>query len=308
MIPYPPLKALVAFDAAMRSQSFSLAADELCVTPGAIGQQIRKLEEWLGVPLFIRQVRQVQPTEAATAYWQKIQPALAQIASASDRLRHSRRAAVSLSMPPSFAAKWFTSRMANLLTRHPGIELHLNASAAAVDFEREAVDLAIRHFNGKDASLDATLMFSDDARLYCTPAYAEAIRLAAPEALAGANLLVTTLHPHWEQWFARFSRLDAQTVAGIPRIHFDQALMAIEAARQGHGAVLTSPYLVEVELAGGALIEPLNCRLDLGYGYYVVHHNRMPLSPAARLVKQWLVDEAAQHGGVGGERDNRPAG
>ena len=65
--------------------------------------------------------------------------------------------AVSLSMTPSFAAKWFTSRMANLVTQHPDIELHLNASVETVDFEREAVDLAIRHFNGKGMNLDASI-------------------------------------------------------------------------------------------------------------------------------------------------------
>ena len=83
---YPPLKALIAFDAAMRHRSFSLAADEMCVTPGAIGQHIRKLEDWLGMPLFVRQVRQILPTDAATGYWQTIQPALARIADASQRL------------------------------------------------------------------------------------------------------------------------------------------------------------------------------------------------------------------------------
>lgn len=290
----PPLKALVAFDAAMRSKSFSLAANELCVTPGAIGQQIQKLEEWLGMPLFIRQTRQIQPTEAATGYWQKIQPALAQIAEASNRLKDSRNMAVSLSMAPGFAAKWFTNRMANLLTRHPEIELHLNASAVSVDFEREPVDLAIRHFNGQGAGLDATLMFQDEARVYCAPDYAKAVQITTPDALKNASLLVTTLMPHWKEWFTRFSQLDAKAVAAIPRIHFDQALMAIEAAKQGHGVVLTSPYLTENEVASKALIEPLQACLPLSNGYYVVHHRKIPLSPAAQLVKQWLVEEAAK--------------
>lgn len=293
----PPLRAIVAFDAAMRNKSFSLAADELCVTPGAIGQQIQKLEEWLGVSLFIRQIRQVQPTEAATGYWSKIQPALEQIASASNRLKHSRSMAVSLSMPPGFAAKWFTSRMANLLTRHPGIELHLNASSVMVDFEREAVDLAIRHFNGQDASLDCTLMFQDEARVYCTPEYAAALQLTTAEALAGASLLVTTLQPHWQEWFDRFSSLDTTTVAAIPRIHFDQALMAIEAAKQGHGVVMTSPSLTEAEVASRVLVEPLGYCLPLDNGYYVVHHGKLALSPAAMLVKQWLIEEATKPAG-----------
>lgn len=294
MTQYPPLKALVAFDAAMRSKSFSLAADELCVTPGAIGQQIQKLEEWLGVLLFVRQVRQVQPTEVAEGYWQKIQPALTQIANASNRLKHSRSMAVSLSMTPSFAAKWFTSRMANLVTQHPDIELHLNASVLTVDFEREAVDLAIRHFNGKDQNLDSILMFKDEARVYCTPEYAKATHLHEPKDLVGANLLMTATQPYWELWFKKFAQLDAEIVARIPRIHFDQSLLAIEAARRSHGVVLASPFLTEAEVANQTLIEPFQCHLCLGNGYYVVHPSKTTLSPAVMRVKQWLLEEAAK--------------
>lgn len=136
--------------------------------PGAVGQQIRKLEDWLGVALFVREVRQVLPTEAARAYWQRIQPALAEIADASRKVRDSGSMAVWLSMPPGFAAKWFTSRMAGLLTRYPGLELHLNASAQLVDFERDAIDLAIRYFDGRAPQLDVTLLCTDEARVYCT--------------------------------------------------------------------------------------------------------------------------------------------
>ena len=74
-----PLKSLVVFDAAMRHKSFTQAAQELNVTPGAVGQQIQKLEEWLGAPLFVRSIRQVAPTADAQAYWATIQPALSRI-------------------------------------------------------------------------------------------------------------------------------------------------------------------------------------------------------------------------------------
>jgi LysR family glycine cleavage system transcriptional activator len=263
------------------------------VTPGAVGQQIRKLEDWLGVALFVREVRQVVPTEAARAYWQRIQPALAEIADASRKVRDSRSMAVRLSMPPSFAAKWFTSRMAGLLTRYPGLELHLNASVQLVDFERDAVDLAIRYFDGKAPQLDATLLCTDQARVYCTPAYAAGLALHEPDDLRRATLLVTTMHSFWERWLGEFSRLAPTTVAALPRIHFDQGLMAIEAAKQGQGVVISSPLLVAAELAEGLLCEPFGLHLPLANAYYVVHHAKLPLRHAATLVKQWLVEEAA---------------
>lgn len=289
---YPPLKALVAFDAAMRTHSFSLAAEELCVTAGAVSQQIQKLEAWLGVLLFIRQVRQVQPTADALGYWTRIQPALAQIADASRKLKESRSMAVWLSMPPSFAAKWFPSRMARLLTRHPALQLHLNASAAPVDFEQEPIDLAIRYFDGGAPELDVTLLYQDEARVYCSAAYAEALGLKTPDDLLRATLLVTTVQPHWRQWLNQFSQLKAWEIAAIPCIHFDQGLMAIEAAKQGQGVVMTSPLLTEVEAAEGTLIEPFAHRLPLANGYYLVHHRQLTLRPAAAAAKEWFMEEA----------------
>lgn len=297
MKPLPPLKALVAFDAAMRSNSFSVAAEELSVTPGAVGQQIQKLEAWLGTPLFTRQVRQVQPTAEALAYWARIQPALAQIADASHKLRDSRSAGVWLSMLPSFAAKWFPARMARLLTSHPHLQLHLNATTALVDFEREPIDLAIRYFDGNAPHLDTTLLYDDEARVYCSPAYAAALGLTAPGDVARATLLVTTMHPHWERWLAEFATLTAAQVAAIPRIHFDLGLTAIEAAKQGQGLVMTSPLLVVEEVAAGTLVEPFGgppaspCCLPLASGYYLVHHRTQALRPAAAEVKAWFIAE-----------------
>jgi LysR family glycine cleavage system transcriptional activator len=122
--------------------------------------------------------------------------------------------------------------------------------------------------------------------------------LRQPDDLHRATLLVTTMLPFWERWFGEFSSLAPAAVAAMPRIHFDQALMAIEAAKQGQGAVMTSPLLVAAELAEGMLCEPFAHCLPLGNAYYVVHPARQPLRHAAALVKQWLVDEAAA--GTGG--------
>ncbi len=289
---YPSFKSLLAFDAAMRSNSFSVAARDLSVTPGAIGQQIQKLEEWLGVTLFIRQTRQIQPTEIATKYWQAIRPALGQIANASHKLREHQKLSVSLSMPPSFAAKWFTRRMARLLSQNPKIDLHLNATTVAVDFERDSIDLAIRYFDGRNSTLDATILFSDEAHVYCSPSYAASMQLKEPADLRRGTLLVTTMHPHWEAWLSTFASIDAEHAKSISRIHFDQGLLAIDAAKHGQGAVLTSPLLVRDDLNDGLLIEPFECPLPLTQGFYIVHPNREALRKVVWFVKQWLIEEA----------------
>ena len=284
-----PIKALLVFDAAMKHRSFTLAAKELHVTPGAVGQQISKLEAWLGVTLFTRTVRQVTPTAEALNYWATVQPALSRLLQASDALRQSQSNAVWLSMPPTMAAKWFAPRMADFLSRYPDISLHLDTSIALADFNRDRVDLAIRYFDGKDPELAAELLYLDEARLYCSPAYAKKLKLKTPDDLKRATLIHTTFHPHWDQWMARFSHLTATQVKAIPGLHLDQSIMAIEAVRHDQGVVLCSALLTEAEVKDGALIEPFDGRLELTKAFYVTHHKSANLRPAAMALKRWLL-------------------
>lgn len=288
----PPLKALHYFDIAMRENSFSLAAEVLCVTPGAVGQQIRKLEDWLGVSLFTRHIRLVQPTADGLAYWARIQPALAQISAASRQLRDSRSNGVWVNMPPSFAARWFARRMSGFVAKNPDVALHLNSSAAVVDFNSEPVDLAVRYFDGRDPELESHLLCLDDARVYCSPAYAQRLKLHSSSDVQRTTLLHNTLHPHWENWLQRFSGLNAKAQAAIPGLYFDQSLVAIEAASRHQGLLLTSSLLTEEEVGDGSLIEPFTDRLQLNKGYYVVHPMGATLRPAVQALKQWLIEEA----------------
>ncbi len=284
-----PIKALLAFDAAMKHNSFTLAAKEMHVTAGAVGQQIQKLEEWLGTTLFTRTVRQVTPTTDALNYWATVQPAVSRILQASDALRQSQSNEVWLSMPPSLAAKWFAPRMADFLSHHPDISLHLDTSTALADFNRDRVDLAIRYFDGRVSELASELLYRDEARLYCSPGYARKLKLKTPNDLKRATLIHTTLHPHWGPWMERFSQLSAIQVTSIPGLHFDQSIMAIEAARHGQGAVLCSALLTEAEVREGALFEPFAGRLALSKAYYVTHDKTAKLRPAAVALKKWLL-------------------
>lgn len=284
----------------MKHASFRLAAQELHVTPGAVGQQIRNLEDWLGTPLFVRSVRQVQPTAQALAYWGAVGPALARIAQASEELRaqqaqHAQRQAraVWLSMPPTLAAKWFAPRMAAFLQHRPDISLHLGATTALIDFRSEPVDLAIRYFDGKDPALRSTLLYPDEARLYAAPAYLRRLRIRTPDDLVRATLLHATLLPYWTPWLQRFSQLSDGRIEALAGMHFDQSMLALETARHGQGVVLSSAILTEVEVREGSLVEPFpDMRLPVGKGYYLVHPRGGGLRAAAGALKEWLVDTA----------------
>lgn len=288
---FPPLKALLAFDAAMRHHSFVKAGLELSVTPGAVGQQIQKLEAWLGTALFVRTVRQIAPTASAERYWADIAPALARISLASQALKDAQSDEVRLSMPPSLAAKWFARRMGKFMQRYPAIVLRLSASTVLADFDRSPAELAIRYFDGCAAGLDVRLMCRDDARLYCSRDYAARLGLAIPDDLQRATLLHSTMHPHWDAWLGAFATLTRGQIEAIPVQHVDLSLVAIDAARQGQGVVLSSRLLTEEEIESDALFEPFPCRLPLTHAFYVVNQKDVILHPAAQQVSEWLLSE-----------------
>ncbi|BBL25277.1 LysR substrate-binding domain-containing protein [Comamonas terrigena] len=301
-----PLKSLAVFDAVMKHHSFTMAAAELHVTPGAVGQQIQKLEEWLGQPLFVRSIRQIQPTPEAQTYWAAVQPALARIQQASDQLRQLDAHQVWLSMPPTLAAKWFAPRMAAFLQRRPDISLHLSATTDMVDFERDRVDLAVRHFGGQAPGLQTELLYADSAHLYCAPGYAQRLGLHQPDDLSRATLLHTTLLPYWRDWLRRFSSLGDAQIAQLPSLHFDQSMLAIEAARHHQGVVLSSPLLVQQELRDGVLCEPLGLRMAVDKGYYLVSPRHTPLRPAAAALREWLLETAELEREAGADMRLRP--
>lgn len=291
---YPPLKSLPAFEASMRLKSFALAADELNVTPGAVGQQIRKLEDWLGVELFTRAIRQITPTADGLAYAARIAPALQQIRDASHHLRDQSNQAVRFVMPPSFAAKWFSKRMSRYLIAHPQTALHVGSSSVGMDFDHDPVDLAVRYFDGKDENLEAVLLYQGQAAAFCAPAYRDRMRLNAPDDLVRATLLNDILHAWWEKWLGAFSGLSAPEIDDIKRVEIDQTSMAIEAAIHEQGVVLANPLLAEEDISEGKLIHLFPQQVvTVPLGYYLIWPKHRELRDPVKEFRDWLLNEAS---------------
>lgn len=292
MKPELPIKAIVCFDAVMRTGCLTTAAEQLFVTPGAVGQQIRKLEAWLGVALFVRGVRKLHPTPDATGYWETVQPALHRIGEASFGLRSKGDQEVRLSLPPTFGSTWFSRRMPLLTAQDPLLRLHVNAGDEVVDLGRGAYDLAVRHFGGQGAGLTAELLLPDEVRVYGSPQYGAQLGLLAVADIVRATLLYTTSHVHWRDWLAQ---VDVPYTTIASKLRFDQSTMAIDAARRHQGLVLTSPWLVEDDLAEGQLVQLFEPALQVvGKGYYLVHRRDVPLRAPAQRLRHWLFESARQ--------------
>src|SRR5258705_4665422 len=166
----PPLNALRAFEAAARSESFTRAAEELCVTQGAVSHQVKALEATLGIELFKRERQRLIITDAGREYLNVVRDALDRIAAGTERvLQRQNSGVLTVSTSPDFAAKWLVNRLGRFGEAHPGIDLRISATLQHVDFAREDVDLAVRHGDGNWPGLDVVRLSSEQLFVVCSP-------------------------------------------------------------------------------------------------------------------------------------------
>src|ERR1700756_3428670 len=187
----PSLNGLRAFEAAARLLSFTLAASELNVTQTAISHQIRRLEEELGIRLFIRKNRALALTPQARDYLPGVRAAFNDLRLATDRLlRKDEDNVLTISTLASLAAKWLLPRLSTFQEAHPGIDVRITTSTSLVDFKGGDVDAAIRYGRGNWPGVRAQWLMADELFPVCSPALLKGDKpLRCPEDLANHTLL-----------------------------------------------------------------------------------------------------------------------
>src|SRR4030088_3591963 len=187
----PPLNALKAFEAAARSESFTRAAEELCVTQGAVSHQVKALEATLGIKLFNRERQRLVITDAGREYLNVIRDALDRIAAGTERIVQRQNSGVlTVSTSPDFAAKWLVYRLGRFAEAHPGIDLRVSATMHHIDFVREEVDVAVRHGDGNWAGLEAVRLCNEQLFPICRPKMIAGLDcIAQPSCLLKSALL-----------------------------------------------------------------------------------------------------------------------
>ncbi len=292
-----PLLGLRAFEATARHLSVSKAASELCVTPGAVSQQVKLLEDTVGVPLLRRKGRSVELTDAG----QVLRPALTQAFQTIELTlnaiaRRPRHDTLKLCLLPTLAEKWLMPRLARFHGAHPEIDIQIMTSFRPIHFEAEDVDMA--SFTGKDlpSGLEGVRLFDDEFLPVCSPALLQRHkRLAAPRDLARATLLYSVRRmDDWQRWLA---------LAGVPDLHpqrslsFENSSLAIQAAVDGLGvAVVQRAYVTDL-LKAGILAAPFDLVARSENGYYLVWSAARAASPTFRSFVQWVLKEAGRKAG-----------
>ncbi|MEM1429216.1 MAG: transcriptional regulator GcvA [Pseudomonadota bacterium] len=289
----PPLTALRAFEAAARHLSFAKAADELGVTPAALSFQIKSLESHLGRPVFRRLNRAVELTDAGRALAPGLSDGFGALSAAwRSALRVTDTTTLTITAGPAFTAKWLAPRLFDFASKHPDIELRFSASLRVADFERDAVDVAIRFGYSAGADLYAKPILSDWMTPMMSPALAETLR--RPEDLRHATLLhqddISFLDPpiNWSTWF-RAADLGAAPTSG-PR--FSQADHALDAALAGSGVVLGRSALAAQDIAEGRLVAPFDIGMTTEACYRIVFPLASETRPQVAAFRDWLEHEA----------------
>lgn len=283
----PPLNALRAFDAAARHQSMKAAAEELCVTPGAVSQLVKTLEQHLGVALFLRVNRGILLTDAGKNYLPPIRNAFRQILDASARVALPPASRVlTVGTTAFFASAWLIPRLNDFHARHPEIDLQIVTSNALTDFGRDGVDIAIRHGLGRYPGLQSEHLLTVEVVPVASAGLAASLGMPG-----GARDLLRWPRVHdegrkgWQLWFAAQGVEDA----GMPRgPSFDDGSLLLKAVAAGQGMGLLPAAMVADELAAGRLVRLAEAAWLEEFGYYLVWPGRGPLKDKARVFRDWL--------------------
>jgi LysR family glycine cleavage system transcriptional activator len=292
MNPVFPLLALRAFTEVGRLGSIKHAAEALGVTSGAVSQQIRLLEERVGLPLFVRSRQRMALTEAGARVHPGLVMAFDQIANALHTLEAVRtRPSLTISTQPSFAASWLVPRLGRFTRSHPEIEVRVEASSALVDLQRERVDIAIRHGLGQYPGLQAQALMAPVLLPVASPGLlASMAPVRTPADCLAYPLLQDADRADWALWLAAHGEADD------PRAErgtaFEDDYLLIRAAVAGQGLALVPQEYAREEITAGRLVQVLDKPWPARFAYYLVTQPHAMQRPEVQAFADWISEEA----------------
>ncbi|MEC3909893.1 LysR family transcriptional regulator [Sphingobium sp. CR2-8] len=281
-----PLNALRAFEASARHLNFTRAAIELCVSQGAVSQQVAALEARLGAPLFRRLPRGLMLTDEGRALLPVMGDALDRIGATLDRIAGGRpREILTIGVVGTFASGWLLDRLDDFARACPHVDLRVLTNNNRVDLAGEGLDLAIRFGDGAWHGTHADPILRAPLAPLCTPDMSA--RLDDPATLSRETLLRSYRADEWPRWFAAAG-------APCPPLRgpiFDSSILMVQAALRGLGVALAPPALFAADLHAGRLVQPFAASVDLG-GYWLTRLMSRPDSSAMADFRTWLIAHA----------------
>ncbi len=305
------MSALRGFEAVARLGSFRKAAQELHVTPAAVSQQIKGLEEQLGQRLFHRQTTGLALTRAGQVGLPLVREGLASLESAAQVMAVQRSAdTLTVWTAPSFASKWLMPRLHRFVDQHPSIDIRLSASPLLIegartsgvissdDLRRHGVDIAIRFGQGQYPGCKVDKLLPITAVPLCSPKLMTGEHpLREPADLRHHTLLHDDTayegRPDWASWLALAGVTGVDVNHGL---RFNHASMVLEAAVEGQGVAMTLLPLAAGDLASGRLVIPFTPSVEMDAAYYLISLQTADETeaPETTAFREWILDEARQ--------------
>jgi LysR family glycine cleavage system transcriptional activator len=289
-----PLNAIRAFEAAGRLSSITKAARELFVTPAAVSHQIKALETYVELPLFVRGHRAVTLTPEGKRYLAEVSRHLAGLRRATAKVRQGRaRRVLRIQAHATIAMRWLIPRLSAFHEIHRDIDVQLTTSRDA-DFDDPEIDGAIRLGHGKWPGMRAYRLVANELVPVCAPAFRRRRPyLKRPQGLARTTLLHSLARPDdWARW------LDAMNVASVDPhagLKYESSVLAYQAAVEGQGVAIAQKALVESDIDGGRLVYLFEKVVDMGtHTYYYVCPADARRTGAAEVFRKWLVETVAR--------------
>lgn len=286
MRPLPSLNALKAFEAVARHRSMTRAAEELCVTHGAVSRQIRSLEDSLGVLLLTRNARLSDPTPEGARLAEGLASAFSIIEGSIERVKPG---PLTLSCSSSIMMEWIIPRIGRFHDSHPNIELQFNMNYDRIDFMRDKIGIAIRS-SVIEPPADAVIrdMGREEIGLVCAPSYLAQWPLIEPADLAQASVLAT--HTRLEAFADWQKAAHADFPAPEPKSTFHHFYLLIQAVLCGLGVAVVPHMLVAEHIASGRLVAPFGfCPGPRRMLLWIAPHRAG--QPDSLALEKWLTRE-----------------
>ena len=292
----PPLDSLIAFEAAARQGSFTKAAHELNITQSAVSQQIRTLEDRMGVSLFERSHKVVRLTAEGRTFQNSVSVALGHLLSAANTVRgttSARSQTLHVATDDSIAALWLAPRLPTFQAQHPEIALRLTSSDRIEECFADPVELAIVHGDGGWPGYECEPFIEEEIFPVCAPDYLERTGpMHSAADLAEADLVDLDYERwNWMNWAIWLTENGVALAAEHRKFQCNSYPLVIEAARNGQGVALGWRQFVDDDLLAGRLTRPIDASLKTHYAYYLVRRYNEPESPQARAFRSWLITE-----------------
>ncbi|WP_245621620.1 LysR substrate-binding domain-containing protein [Enterovibrio calviensis] len=298
------LNGIKAFEAAARHNSFAGAAQELNVTPAAVGQQVRQLEDWLDVRLFTRATSgtsRLTLTDEGVRAFPDIHRGFDLIVRGLNHLfDQPKEDVITVSASPSVASKWLLSRVNQYQMRHDDIDILVETNVSVVDYAENGIDVGIRYGLGQWEGVCAQHLMFEDIFPVCSPAFAKQYGLdeVPPHLLRDIPLLhdhsvpASCGYPSWQEWS---DRVDVAVSAKLHGLKINDFASVMELARRGNGLALARSRLIEDELKTGELICPFDVnkyKYRSRFCYFIVwklNEEQSDMSEHIDSFRNWLL-------------------